>query len=429
MRVVCIDFKHDSFKEACDLHSFAESCYEITPQIALGENWIFLEISRSRKLFSENQVLQFLKKLLHKWQVDAQIQIAEDIPTSLAKCRYPNKNKQEFPIEALSFYLQPFRSTKCFNESLLIFHKLGIKSISEVLKIPKQDLILRLGKTLALTLRYFDEAHKIPWPLFNFKENIQESSYVDEDYNFQNLEPLLFFLRPLLDRFLNRLRVKDLSVTEMEICLSLEKFRHISNHQRVFNFYFPFPQIDTNSILSMIRSQLENELDKISLESPVRKIELKIIKSALLSQSQPDFFHQKEEEIESMKSLVSKLMVQLGKENVFFAEQNNSYLPEKSWRKQSHFIPMRSQALLPCGDRPQRLLSKPLPIINENGQLKVGDKIFHSVKETSIERIFSHWWENEEEREYREIHTEESLRLWAFKKRPTNQLYLHGIFD
>ena len=430
MKVVCIDFKNNLLKEDSELLSFAEACYQITPQIALGENWIFLEISRSKNLFSEFEVRQFLRKLLQERKLDAQIQIAEDLPTSLALCRYPNRAKQDLPIEALAFYLQPFLSTKCFDESLLIFHKLGIKKISDVLKIPKQDLVLRLGKTLALTLRYFDEAHKIVWPPFYIPENIQESSLVDEDYNFQNLEPLLFFLRPLLDTFLKRVRSKDLAVSEMELCLSLEKFRHISHHHRLYKISFPFPQIETASVLSLIKSQIEKEFENNPLESPVKKIEIKIIKSAPLTLSQPDFFHKKEEDIESMKSLLSKLMIQLGKENIFFAESQNSYLPEKSWiKKNSPSSEKNPNIRLPRGERPQRILAKPLPLIKKEGQYTVGDRIFHPLCEKSIERIYSHWWENEEEREYREIYTQENLRLWAFKKGSTNQLYLQGIFD
>lgn len=429
MKVLCLDFKEDSFKDPSELHSFAEVCYGVTPQIALGENWIFLEISKSKKIFSEKSILSFLTKELRRWNLQARIRLAEDIPTSLALCRYPQKNKMDLPIESLVYYLQPFRRTKCFDESLQIFHKLGIRTIKDVLDIPKSELVLRLGKTLALTLRYFDDAAKFPWPLFKPQEEVFEIYQVDENYDLRELEPLLFFLRQPLEKCLSRLRAKDLAISELELSLQLERFSHVTSPFRIFKLSFPFPQQSSSSLLSLIKNQIEQDFDKNPLDSPLREIKLRILKTSPLTQAQPDFFHRKEEEIESMKSLISKLMAQLGKENVFYAKSCNSYLPEKSWVKETLLTKTIDSQPLPTGTRPQRLLKKPLRMVRLGNQLQVGEKVFHPVFEKSVERISTDWWNHEEEREYREIQTKENLKLWAFRKENQEPLFLHGIFD
>src|SRR4051794_6903880 len=104
MRVACVLFHHE-----VRLAEFAQACVRFSPQISLrNPNAIFIEIGKCRNLYSEQSFIARLHVLLRRFNYQAQIEIADDIPSALAFARYGVRTMDDLPLDSLSYFGDPF---------------------------------------------------------------------------------------------------------------------------------------------------------------------------------------------------------------------------------------------------------------------------------------------------------------------------------
>ncbi len=435
MRVFCIYFKDEKLEqqkqkaygqklEKVFLESFAESCYSITPQLAVGDRWIFLEVSKCQKIQSEKRIYLKLRILLKKWQVNAEISLADDMPTALCQILFSKKNKKDFPIRAIEIYFQPFSISQQFKLITEKFQKLGLETFNDVFQIPKSTLVSRLGRSFAQALRHIEEADQLIWPQFVLKESITHSVMIDELSVVKDLEPLMFIVKSLLDPCFLRLKAQDLSLTHLQLKIEMEKYSFVEKPIREFIVEFPFPQNQTFSVLQILRTKLDFEFQQKPIESEIRFVEVFFLKTTQRSAGQTDLFCKKEENLESLHSFISKMLETLGKENVFYVNFTESYLPEKNWEKT-----LREPKGLksPLAARPNRIFKRPVEVTIDHNRIFLGQKIYQILEKSRFEKIYCHWWENENERTYFDLITKEKIKFWIFEK--DQKTYVHGFYD
>ena len=121
----------------------------------------------------------------------------------------------------------------------------------------------------------------------------------------------------------------------------------------------------------------------------------------------------------------------LGKDKVFYASEKESYLPEKNWEKMLA-MPTQQKSNLPI--RPTRIFRKPILMTIQNQILRFGQNEFQILEKLTIEKIASHWWDQEEERIYYEIRVSRNkksaaspMRLWMYESQ--GNYFLHGLYD
>ena len=444
-RVACISLLGPPAAET--LHSLAEACLRWTPQVALGERAIFLEIGGCQKLYSEKTFLLRLQALLKRFSISAQVCVAGDIPTALALAVFSTKPsakssvqssgarrpmvKEDLPIEALQIYASPFHSSNSLEKVISLMRSLGVSTLEDALALPRKALAARFGKEAVLALRYVDFAQSLPWPRFVPKEKIIEACEVDDSYMVRELEPVLFLLRGLTDRILLRLRGQGRLVTAFEVRVFQENYSTIKEPLRTYRLELAFPVGSVLSLLSMLRDRLGFTLQREPLESPVVRLEVEVLDSVTSQGRQTDLFSKKEEETESLQAVFARLTERLGEGRAFMAKAVESYVPERSWQK-TYSESERLQIRLPL--RPLRILKKPQEIQRIDNCFVHRSKKWRVTELVGPERIAGEWWMNDQERDYYRVKTESGDELWVYSVMGSAsvgapQYYLHGVFD
>jgi nucleotidyltransferase/DNA polymerase involved in DNA repair len=421
MRVVCILLKDDK-----DLKFLAEACLRFSPQIALGERWLFIEIGACSKLYSENYLYLRLQAILKKFAIPAKIEVGGDLPSVLCAALFNIRKKELFPIEAIPYFFNPFKYEKQFEKMVEVFHELGVRDFKKLTDIPANLLTSKFNKDLNLVLRQINDAKNIYWPRYVPEEIITESHEFLETQAISNLEPLTFVLKGLLERVVLRLRGQGQLVAKFKITLEQEKYSTVAQPLREQNIELAFPHSSISGLLSLVRDRLEKELTTLPLESDVKKITVQVIEKIPGGYRQKDFFSQKEEDSEAMQSLISRLRDKIGEDRVFYAQSQESYFPEKSWTKTLKPLSQISTAI---STRPLRILKNPVKLGRVDNYFICDKKRWRALEVSSPERLSGEWWLQEEGRNYSRVKTESGEELWIYSPDSRDEYYLHGIYD
>lgn len=416
MRVACVILQKS-------LIPFAEACLRLSPQIMLGENWIFIEIGACRKLYSEDFFLKKLQVLLKRFGVVGKVAVADDIPTALGHAFY---RKQKLPIEALTFYASPLKMKEEMSSVIDTLKSLGIHTLEDFKKLPIKSLGNRFGRDAVTAFYHLENAKGILWNRFSLTEKIEESESIDESYELREFEPVSFLLRGMIDRILLRLRGRGQLVSILEFTIEQESYSTIKEPVRSWKFEFLFPQGSVFGVFPLLRERISSELQRKPLESPIRNLKLEIVKTSESFCRQTDFFSKKEETEENFRALLVKLSDRLGLEKIFYASPQESYIPERSWQKT---LVEPQPIFIPLPERPLRLLKNPQKLNQVDSYLIHHKRKWKMVECEGPERISGEWWKFDEERDYFKILTDSGEELWVYVIPGQKELYLHGVFD
>lgn len=421
LRVACI-----YLPPSTPVQEFAESCLRFTPQIALGERAIFLEIGACHKLYSEASFVQRAKVLLSRFQTSGIIAIANDIPSAISMAVYGKSNRRDLPIEALEYYASPFHRDPLFQKAIEAFRHLGIETLGALLDLPRQSLGSRFHKELIFALHRIDTSMQIPWPRFIPKEKIFESTAIDSELQIATLEPIGFLLKRLVDKALLRVRGRGELASGVEIRVSQEKYSTIMEPLRAWPFDLAYPQATAISLMPILLERLDRALQKTPLEAPIRFLEFAVTQTSPGRGRQRDFFSNREEEFENFRSVVNRLSERLGFDRAFMASLVESYFPEKSWKKTLE-PPNVVKESLP--QRPLRILSTPKKLRRLDDFFAYRGKRWKIKEIFGPERLTGEWWFGEKERDYFRVVTYEGEQLWIYSLGEAKEYFLHGIFD
>lgn len=443
MRVVCV-FLSPGVGCAAEggvsptVQQLAECCLRFSPQVAVGEHWIFLEVGKCRQVYSEESVMARLKVMLQRFGVFGQLSIADDLPTALAFARFKSKNKSNLPVRALKDYLNPFRYSADLDKMLLQMDKLGIYTIEDFVSLPRKTLTTRFGREGLLAAQQLAETERIVWPHFKVQEKIEEKLILSAAP--ESVETLLFFIKTLTDRVASRLVGRGERVCRFLLSIHQEKFSHVAKPLREFNFELPLAQSAGLSLMSIIRERLNTQLTREPLQSEVELVEIKVLDTIPLKTSQKDLLNRDEDEREELASLVARLEEKLGKNSSFVAQAGFSYLPEKSWTRGVGDLTHGTTATVaggvtsfdlhsPYPMRPLRILKEPLALEREGAKIWCEQKAWHIESMSGPERVREEWWNFGSERDYYRIQTKEGEKLWVFQRPHMTGLFLQGIYD
>jgi protein ImuB len=421
MRVLCI-----LFPLGTPLKEMAEACLRLTPQIALGDEALFLEIGKCQRLYSEESVRARVQILLKRFKLSARISVADDIPTSLAMARFNISKKENLPISCLDAYLSPFKQTGALDRMMVLMNKLGISTMREFLKVPTKTLASRFGQEALLVAGRVRDASLILWPHFSPVELIKERVDLDSASPVNHLEPLLFSAKTLVDRAMARLRGRFERASVVEFQIEQEKYSQVKEPIRIFRMELSLPQGSAVGFLLILRERLESELRKKPLEAPVIGLTLTVIEVVPSQRPQRDFFNKREEDQEKWESLVDRLREKLGNNGAFLAKAVESYIPENTWA-QTLEAPLKTD--LPFPSRPSRLFKEPMPLKSDGHELVAAHTRWQIIEAKGPENISGEWWLEGVERDYFQMEASTGELLWVYRDGRSNQYFLHGIFD
>jgi protein ImuB len=434
MRVICVLFRDGGKNEA-----FAETCYQLTPDIALrGQEAVFLEIGKCRGLYKEESVLQRLQILLKRFGRSATVTIADNVLNALMEARSgKNCSRDDLPLSFLEDSLDPFaldpQIKKATAKILVALSSLGLKTLGEFRRLPVRDLVSRFGssaETAWLRLNNIQIARAIPWPRWKYPEQVAEKiEFLDEEWC-AAIEPLLFQLRGALDRCMARLRGRSLRAQVIRIRFKLEKNSNVREPERNWSIALYSPQGTATSIIPILRDRLKTELERRPLEALVTALKVEILETTPGFHGQRNFFHNREEREEALNGLVGRIAQKLGSEQIFQAETTERYFPEHSWKKckVGSSSALSLGKILPFGKRPLRIFQPPLILHRVGRFLMEGGRRWRITEVEGPERIKGEWWDEALERDYFEVQTESGEALWIFSD-SRGGLFLHGVFE
>jgi protein ImuB len=448
MRVICVLFQNQKY-----ISEFAEACYRITPQVAVGERGgVFLEIEKCYRLYSEKIILLKIKALLKRFGVKARVAVADDVFMSLVSARFGESDKTLLPLEAFYDVANPFKVEE--EVQIKISHiieklkSLGLKTLDDYLKLPIKQITSRFqkqGLELYSRLLHGEREESLAlWPRFVPLETTYEVAHLDYQDNCQSLEPLLFIIKATTSRAMARLVGKGERASKISLRFDLEKFSTVNQASREWIFNFPLSQGSVHGVLPLIRERLDYDLNQKPLESSVTRLEIKVLESVPGQYFQRHFFNKKEEEQDVWNALINRLCEKMGRESesrlpAFVAEPIQSYTPEKAWRRtlpESMDIPGEPSkdeltgVDIPLPSRPLRLLKKPQRLRKEGNTLVNEHASAWEIQDwEGPERLKSEWWGEELKRDYFRVGTSCGEQLWVFRIPDSDLVFLHGYFS
>jgi protein ImuB len=424
MRVICLLLQDHLNRRS----SLAEASLVLTPQVAVGSDAVFLEISASHHLFTETECVERLQHSLQVLGCNAKFGFASDPGTALAFARYGLKQRDQLPVAALGDFLHPFAPAPWAKAELL--EQLGIRTLGDFLQIPRQEIASRFGKEALFALSRVQNAGGIAWPRFAPEERIEERVDFDCAAQIHNFEPVAFLLKTAVDRVFLRLHSRRLKLAQCQVNFHLNRFSEARERRSLVSL--PIPQSDSKNVFALLNERLRKELELEPLENSLEGISLSVTETAPFPDAQRDFFSKTEEEHEAWGALVARLRERLGEQSSFLAIPTPRLLPEASWQKG---IRAEAGTLVDVPLRPLRLLNPPVPL------RRLGDRLSSVYRNWKIqafegpEKLMGEWWTNGFQREYFRVRTQEGATLWVFSTPAANEpgaprrLYLHGIFD
>ncbi|MGK5082850.1 hypothetical protein WDW37_06065 [Bdellovibrionota bacterium FG-1] len=419
------------------LKALAEACLRLSPQVAVRENEaIFIEIGKSRALFSEATIEARLKVLAARvLRTPVRIAIADTAASALAAAKYPNyartRDLHQLPLEALTDYGSPFchqvDDEKQMTRLRSALKALGVLNVGAFACLPRASLASRFGRTALAVMASVHGEFSPAWPGFYPTPRVIERSEVCDPEAHGlcvDLEGVVFVLKQVVDKAMARLRGRLERVSVLELRFGPEK--------RQWRIELPLPQGSTTLLMPILRERLAFELARTPLLCPIEKIELEVLETVPGMGQQRDFFSKKEQEQEVWDGLVARLSQKLGKDRVFVALPEQRYLPESAYSRK---LMPETDVLVPevrGSDRPTRILKQPEPLDSQDRCLNASDgRRWKVLSWQGPERISGEWWKSAENsgfcRDYYRVVAESGEHLWVYVDHAS--LYLHGYFD
>lgn len=453
MRVACVYLFGNPSSKLESLQALAESCYRFTPQISIRaseegsiDQAIFLEISASHRLFSEQLLSMKLGTLAKRFGFLYRVVFADSSGEAFALARNPSYfYGRDLPLETLVDYAFPFcvdpDAEKKVIELVQALKLLGLKTAGEFAHLPPATLASRFGKEAVKLSACVRNEWEHAWPGFHPSQKVVEKSPIE---NSENLEAIVFVLKGLVDRVVARLCGRAERVSVLEIRFELVKWGSFQRDgqregkalKRQFKLSLPLAQGSVGGLLPLIQEYLSQQLQREPLEAPVDAVEIEVLETVPSRGAQRDFFSKKEEQAEMWDALVARLSQKLGKERVFTALPVKRYLPEKAFQPslKKEKPDAYTQPVWP--HRPTRLLKSPEPLKREGAFVlhPLTGRKWKVTEAEGPERLSGEWWNSNYEgfnRDYYRLKTASGEELWVYLNRAAVEkvFYLHGYFD
>lgn len=345
----------------------------------------------------------------------------------------------------------PLRRLAAAAEVLETLHRWGIRSIGEFARLPRNEVVSRLGvagQQLHQRARGVDSRPLVPYqPPPAFTEGMEL------EWPLVALEPFLFVARAALDRLCQRLTIRGLACDRLELLLDLEPE---GSHRRVIQL--PAPTREPKTLLTLIRLDLERgppgaPLSRFALTAypdRPREAQLSLFGPPALS---PD----------KLASTLARLFALLGPDRVGSPRPAEDHQPEglrlveyapppppetRSGSRQGRGL-LAVRVLRP--PVPLEIIAEPLPpspspAVDEGSQLEaVPRQVLSVVREGSAERpriegrirvasgpwrLEDDWWSAAAvERDYWDVELADGGLYRIFRQRATGEWYADGIYD
>lgn len=443
MRILGINFQ--STQEP----SCAEAFLKLSPRVQFRyPHFVFCDVESTSSLFGGerallDQALQIAREIkissdepkaaLSDSSYVSQV-LASSLPSTITQTGRDFEAIKDLPLTALLELegLRPWSKKGSVENVISFFQATGFHSLADVAHLKLASFRERWGDVgVQIWNRLQQKEIQVVSPLTK-RDPLVSYAYYDNPVSW------IPVLREKLDPCLHGLFLRLEGLNRFAQKLHLTLFCEYSEKQHFVEVEPVVASRDEKLFHDLLLQKLEN----LSLENPIRELEIEIYDVPEKTQ-QLDFFEPRDSSEDRWRRLIS--FAQQAECEMGFLQVEASHFPEKSYRLKTDWpqefrsqdvVEMSQSAIqvksvyakgLAKSPRPSLLLQIPLPMTQVMLQkLKMVSRI-------PTERIESSWWEfSKNEHKSRDYYfglSQDGQLLWLYQDRQTKNYFLHGYFD
>jgi protein ImuB len=374
------------------LEALAAWACQFTPKVSPEPpQALLLEVGGSLRLFGGLPSLkQRLQSGVEEMGFSATLATAATARAALWLARSSEKTLEAVPLEA-----------SCSGEPLVFLQSIGIHTVGELMRLPREGLAQRCGQAL---LQDLDRAlGAAPEPRAFFDAPPRFSAKLELPAPVAHAEGLLFAARRLLVQLGGLLTARQAGIRSFTLGLLDEE------GELQLQVGLASPARETERLAQL----LHEKLSTLQLARPVEAIRLEAEDFVPLHARTAGMFGDAGAQAEDWARLAERLRARLGHDALCGLATHPDHRPEQAWRRvePGEWDPHEWQP----GPRPLWLL-EPRPIPEDSFELLAGP-----------ERIESGWWDGDEAaRDYFIARFANHSLAWIYRE--TGAWFLHGLF-
>ena len=317
----------------------------------------------------------------------------------------------------------PIHSFGWPQESVELLVSMGIRTVGECLRLPRDGWARRLGVGL---LAQLDQASgRAPEIRRNYRRAQRFNARFEPVVEITETEWLAVALEPLLEALGRFLRGLQGGVGSLVIGLG-----HRAAAESLLRIGLAAPSGDARHLMALVRARLEHFV----LPEPVTRLRLRSGPALPLSFASGSVFHARKNAPDAdgaVPRLVERLRARLGEEAVFGVCLVPEHRPEAAWRVAQFDSKTGGRALQevigPAAVRPLWMLAQPEALEAAGGAPRYRGAL---AIESGPERIETGWWDGKDvARDYYIARDRRGARLWIYQeRRPPCGWFWHGVF-
>jgi protein ImuB len=374
------------------LEPIAAWACQFTPRVSLEPpRALLLEVEGSLLYFGGEQgFFGRLREGIAAIGLEASLGVAPAARAALWLARGGGETLEELPVEVA-----------CEGEARVFLKQVGIRTIGELLRLPRDGLARRCGQQL---LDDLERAHgRLPEAREFFVPPQRFAAQLELPAEVAHAEGLLFAARRLLVQLEGLLSAHQAGIRSFKLFLLSQK-KEVGMEVGLAS-----PARQTERLAQLLRERLA----QLNLTRPVDAIRLEASDFTPLHARSGGLFGDADADAEDWVQLVERLRARLGRAAVYGLATQPDHRPELAWRRIEPGDWDAREFVQP-GPRPLWLV-QPRKIEEAGFTLLAGP-----------ERIQSGWWDGDDaSRDYFIAQLEKSLG-WIYRE--AGEWYLHGLF-
>jgi protein ImuB len=310
-------------------------------------------------------------------------------------------------------------------KTLGILRDLGVESLADCLRLPRDGFARRVGRG---PLADLDRAlGRLADPRVSFHAPPCYRAELELAAETTDTERLVRAIRPLFAELEGFLRARQRAVSRVAI-----RFLHLQRAATALTLGLAGPGLEA----ARFQAVLEQRLERLALSAPVIGLVLEAEPGEPLVSTAPGLFGDEPDAAAGLQ-LVERLRARLGRDAVHGLMLRDEHRPERAWAvaepdaaagaaNPAAHLP----AMLPAARRPTWLLEAPRALRSVDGRPWCDGVL---SMESGPERLETGWWDGSEvARDYWIARTPAGARLWIFREGSGSagklRWYLHGVF-
>jgi protein ImuB len=393
---------------------------------------VLLDVTGSERLFKGiDRLLGLVSSALFKLHVSHGVAVTPTIGAAWALASF-NGGQIVLTADTLREKLSPLPvSALRLDISLLEpFHELGVETIGQLMRLPRDVLPARFGPTVLTRL---DQAlGRIPEPIVPIQHHEPVRAKLDIEGTVESLEMIEEIFRKLTHEIIQQLRDRGCGARKV-----VARFLMPGSPTVEKTILLSRPTCHFNGLFNLLRCSIET----VKHGEGFSGFRLSVPLFERLTDGQLEWVDRERQDAESeFDRLLERLRVRLGEGAVLFPRLEESHMPEKAFAYAPEPVAGSSHPTAEAffKPRPLHLLSVPeevqcMSVPAEDGQpvsFRHGRDMFQVVLASGPERISGSWWEGRNKtRDYFDVEDVTGRRLWLFRVAESGRWFLHGLFD